>query len=458
MPKRKRGGQAAAKKAVHPLLDTFAESDPEDAGSGDEEVRPGLRKRVAPAADSDAEDEDNSPFEDANSEEDGRLVGEEGAGEEVEEPDSEEGEPDGNGAVSDRSSGSEGASDSGSDEDGGGSESSDPEPDDDEIPVIPSGPTVADILAMVKAGRAAQDADQKRGASPDEDASEDGASSRAGTPDPDPAAGGGKKKKGPLDAAALARFQKTHDRTGVVYLSRIPPFMKPQKLRHLLQRHGAIGRLYVQPEPAHVARRRAASGGNRKANFTEGWVEFLDKKDAKQCAEVLNNAPVGGKKRNFHHDDIWNIKYLPGFKWSHLAERIAYERAAREQKVRIETQQARRENRAYLRSVADARMIEAIESRKRRKEAAGLVSGAAGATATAADGEAPKRKPEADDGGKDDGPSSLEKLAAQFKRRFKQRKVIDDAVGGGIGGVKKGTELPPEQLAKQKRVLSKIFG
>ena len=30
----------------------------------------------------------------------------------------------------------------------------------------------------------------------------------------------------------------------------------------------------------------------------------------------------GGKKSGFYHDDIWNIKYLSGFKWSHLTEQI----------------------------------------------------------------------------------------------------------------------------------------
>ena len=35
---------------------------------------------------------------------------------------------------------------------------------------------------------------------------------------------------------------------GIVYLSRIPPYMKPAKVRHLFSRHGAVGRVYLQPE------------------------------------------------------------------------------------------------------------------------------------------------------------------------------------------------------------------
>ena len=33
---------------------------------------------------------------------------------------------------------------------------------------------------------------------------------------------------------------------------------------------------------------------------------------------VSSPATVGGKKRSYYHDDLWNIKYLPKFKWTHL--------------------------------------------------------------------------------------------------------------------------------------------
>ena len=35
---------------------------------------------------------------------------------------------------------------------------------------------------------------------------------------------------------------------GVVYLSRIPPFMQPRKVRHLFSPFGPVGRIYLQPE------------------------------------------------------------------------------------------------------------------------------------------------------------------------------------------------------------------
>ena len=83
----------------------------------------------------------------------------------------------------------------------------------------------------------------------------------------------------------------------------------------------------------HIQRKkRMAAGGNGSKQFVEGWIEFADKKVAKnvssiaarrpdltlpldmQVARALNNTLIGGKKRNFYHDDMWNLKYLKGFR------------------------------------------------------------------------------------------------------------------------------------------------
>lgn len=35
---------------------------------------------------------------------------------------------------------------------------------------------------------------------------------------------------------------------GIIYLSRIPPYMRPLKIRHLFSQHGSVGRVYLQLE------------------------------------------------------------------------------------------------------------------------------------------------------------------------------------------------------------------
>jgi len=58
---------------------------------------------------------------------------------------------------------------------------------------------------------------------------------------------------------------------------------------------------------------------------------------------LLNNTQVGGKKRNnLFYDDIWIIKYLKHFKWSHLTEKLTYDQKVREMRLKAETNEAKR--------------------------------------------------------------------------------------------------------------------
>ncbi|XP_046845692.1 pre-rRNA-processing protein esf2-like [Xenia sp. Carnegie-2017] len=160
---------------------------------------------------------------------------------------------------------------------------------------------------------------------------------------------------------------KTNLKPGIIYFSRLPPFMKPAKVRYIFGQYGEIGRLFLQPEDQMVRKRRKKYGGNKGKSFTEGWLEYKDKMVAKSVATTLNNTIVGGKKRNYYHDDIWNIKYLPKFKWSHLSEKIAYQKAVREQQMRTEISQAKREANYYLENVDRNKALKAIEKRRKNK-------------------------------------------------------------------------------------------
>lgn len=98
-------------------------------------------------------------------------------------------------------------------------------------------------------------------------------------------------------------------KSGVVYLSRIPPFMKPHKLRSLLEPHGTINRIFLTPEDPSSHSKRVRNGGNKKRSFVDGWVEFTSKKDAKKACELLNARTIGGKKGSYVSIDLdsWYI-------------------------------------------------------------------------------------------------------------------------------------------------------
>lgn len=167
----------------------------------------------------------------------------------------------------------------------------------------------------------------------------------------------------------LPPSEQKKDKSGVIYLSRVPPFMKPAVLRSLLTPYGAIGRIFLTPEPSTSRTQRLRSGGTRRKLYLDGWVEFLKKKDAKFVADNLNAQTMGGKKRGRWHDEVWNIKYLSGVKWSHLVEQIQNENAERAARLRFEIQQGKKENKAFLENLERGKMLSGVEAtRKKRGE------------------------------------------------------------------------------------------
>ncbi|KAJ2840664.1 RNA-binding ATPase activator esf2, partial [Coemansia erecta] len=183
---------------------------------------------------------------------------------------------------------------------------------------------------------------------------------------------GKKSKNKALSEKEILRAQKKEKKSGVVYMSRVPPFMKPAKVRHLLEKYAEIGRIYLVEEDDKRRKRRLKSGGNRRKQFVEGWIEFKNKKYAKSVASMLNSTAMGGKKHGFYHDDLWNLKYLPKFKWRHLTEQLASEKAAREQRLQSEISQSRKELEEYMKNVEKAKMLSGMKAKKEAQAKKGL--------------------------------------------------------------------------------------
>jgi ESF2/ABP1 family protein len=184
----------------------------------------------------------------------------------------------------------------------------------------------------------------------------------------------------PLTKKNLVATEAAIKKSGVVYLSRIPPFMKPAKLRSLLEPYGKINRTFLSPEDPTAHTRRVKAGGNKKRSFVDGWVEFVDKKDAKRVCELLNAQTIGGKKGSYYRDDIWNLLYLKGFKWHNLTEQIAAENAERTSRMRAEISKTTKENKEFVRNVERAKMLDGMEAKaaaKKEKKDSGAVDGEA---------------------------------------------------------------------------------
>ncbi|XP_051759390.1 activator of basal transcription 1 [Ctenopharyngodon idella] len=153
---------------------------------------------------------------------------------------------------------------------------------------------------------------------------------------------------------------------GIVYIGHIPPRLRPKHMRNMLSVYGEIGRIFLQPEDRCVKMKKKKAG-SRSSSFTEGWVEFRDKRIAKRVAASLHNTPMANRKRSRFSGDLWSIKYLHRFHWCHLSERLAYERTVYQQRMRTEISQAKKETNFYLASVEKSQNLEKLKKKKEKK-------------------------------------------------------------------------------------------
>ncbi|KAM6929190.1 activator of basal transcription 1 isoform 2-T2 [Lycodopsis pacificus] len=199
----------------------------------------------------------------------------------------------------------------------------------------------------------------------EEEEEEEGAAAERGGEDED---NGAELKKKKTTKQRAVVFTSSPDRKcvpGIIYLGHIPPRLRPKHLRNLLSVFGEIGRIFLQPEDGQVRRRKRRSG-LRRCDFTEGWVEFRDKRLAKKVVSSLHNTPMGSRKRQRFSSDLWSIKYLHRFQWTHLSERLAYERTVLQQRLRTEVSQAKRETNFYLNNVDKSSHMDNLRRKRQR--------------------------------------------------------------------------------------------
>ncbi|KAK5078883.1 RNA-binding ATPase activator esf2 [Lithohypha guttulata] len=180
----------------------------------------------------------------------------------------------------------------------------------------------------------------------------------------------GRETEYPVKSALLA-VQKNSKRPkkertpGVVYLSSLPPYLKPSALRNLLGQRGfePVTRLFLTPSSKH----KHNSKKNSRQLYSEGWIEFESKKTAKRCAEALNAQLVGGRKGGFYYDDLWNMKYLKGMAWDELMAGIREERREEEGRRDEERRKIAAETRLYVEGVEKGKRLEGMKKKRKLK-------------------------------------------------------------------------------------------
>ncbi|KYR03151.1 RNA-binding region RNP-1 domain-containing protein [Tieghemostelium lacteum] len=141
----------------------------------------------------------------------------------------------------------------------------------------------------------------------------------------------------PMSKDRILKLKEENENKGVIYMSSIPAKMQPAKLKHLLLKHGNVTRM-------HLIKANVDRKAFRNDMFKEGWIEFDDKRVARKIANTLNSEPMGGKLRDIHRDCLWNLRYLPKFKWHHLLDKLVTKRVERDKRLRLELTKVRKDN------------------------------------------------------------------------------------------------------------------
>ena len=167
------------------------------------------------------------------------------------------------------------------------------------------------------------------------------------------------------EATKHRQKDKKLTRPGVVYLSSLPPYLRPSALRNILTQRGfsPITRLFLTPTSTTKSRTKTS----KRQMYSEGWIEFASHKTAKKCVEALNAQVVGGKKGGYYRDDVWNMRYLRGMGWGELMEGVAGERREEEARRDEERRRAEREAKMFIEGVEGGKVLEGMRQKRRLK-------------------------------------------------------------------------------------------
>lgn len=169
------------------------------------------------------------------------------------------------------------------------------------------------------------------------------------------------------------RDRQKKSRPGVIYLSSLPPYLRPSALRNLLHQRSfsPITRLFLAP----ASTTKSKTKSNSRQKYSEGWIEFSSHKTAKKCVQALNAQPVGGKKGGYYRDDVWNMRYLRGMGWAELMEGVSGERREEEGRREEERRQAEAEARGFVEGVLEGRGVEGMREKRKRQGKAAVKDG-----------------------------------------------------------------------------------
>ncbi|ETB58436.1 hypothetical protein YYC_04038 [Plasmodium yoelii 17X] len=129
--------------------------------------------------------------------------------------------------------------------------------------------------------------------------------------------------------------KKEESKKGIIYLSHIPIGLYPSKIREFFSKYGEIDKIHLNKIKNDENNILSKETNHKKVKYKDGYVEFVNKKDAINVEKLLNNQIISGKKRkNILRDSFWHLKYLKNFTWNDLVSSVLYRNISRQEKFK----------------------------------------------------------------------------------------------------------------------------
>ncbi|CRH03007.1 small subunit rRNA processing protein, putative [Plasmodium relictum] len=124
--------------------------------------------------------------------------------------------------------------------------------------------------------------------------------------------------------------KKEESKKGIIYLSHIPIGLNASKIKEIFSKYGSIDKMHLNKIKEDEIDIASKEKNNKRLRYSDGYIEFFNKKDAIKVEKLLNNQMIGGKKRkNILRESFWHIKYLKNFTWNDLVSSVLYRNISR---------------------------------------------------------------------------------------------------------------------------------
>ncbi|CAD50948.1 hypothetical protein C923_01879 [Plasmodium falciparum UGT5.1] len=136
--------------------------------------------------------------------------------------------------------------------------------------------------------------------------------------------------------------KREESKRGIIYLSYVPIGLSVSKIREIFCKYGDVDKIHlnkINEEDMNIMSKgknevKKEKKKRNKNKYQDGYIEFLNKKDAIKVESLLNNQPIGGKKRkNILREHFWHIKYIKNMTWNDLISSVLFRNISRKDKL-----------------------------------------------------------------------------------------------------------------------------